>query len=379
MSELLDYVSFQRRVCENQLKSYDKILNESHPKYKLLKEEYEFYLLMENIVKSLENQNVTADQIDDATKVLQDVLNQFKSSLTGLNEAGFFDKTRNFFRGITKGHDINVLEKEKSIQNFTQIYQSFKPLALAANIIGRMFEKQSSQGDIINAQKLKPLKLGGSMGAELKNLISRAASSEQGLQKLKSSLSLVQNYGQGSTNPILDNFIPNDLIQNSIDVGLKSVEGGTHVGTYLKADMAKQPPPPPTKADSDMGEPKVPTPNDNSSLFKGMQHEPEHDVDLSDLNKQTKPGSASREKFRQIAKAAGLDDKTSSWMVKSGLAKWASENPDQFMKLAQQLISGGGTITENKNIIIKFVENSEKQKKLVTEVVNKWNKLAGIK
>lgn len=375
MSELLNYVSFQRRVCENQLKSYDKILNESHPKYKFLKEEYEFYLLMENIVKSLENKNVTADQIDTATKALQDILNQFKSSLTGLNEAGF----GKFIRGLVKGHDIDVLEKEESIQNFTKVYQSFKPLALAANIIGRMFEKQSSQGDIINAQKLKPLKLGGSMGAELKNLILRAASSEQGLQKLKSSLSLVQNYGQGSTNPILDNFIPNDLIQNSIDVGLKSVEGGTHVGTYLKADMAKQPPPPPTKIDPDMGEPKVPTPNDNSNLFKGMQREPEHDTGLSGLNKQTKSGKVSRQNFRQVAKAAGLDNETSSWMVKSGFAKWASENPDQFMKLAQQLISGGGTITENKNIIIKFVENSEKEKKLVTEVVNKWNKLAGIK
>jgi len=66
-------------------------------------------------------------------------------------------------------------------------------------------------------------------------------------------------------------------------------------------------------------------------------------------------------------------------MVKSGMAKWASENPDQFMKLAQQLMSGGGTIAENKNIIINFINNHQKEKQLVTEVVNKWNKLAGLK
>lgn len=396
MSELLDYVSFQRRVCENQLKSYNKILNESHPKYKLLKEEYEFYLLMEDIVQSLENQAVTADQIDDATQVLQNILNQFKSSLSNLNEAGMFDAIKSagksigkFARGITTGHNINDLAKEQSVKNFTQVYQSFKPLLQASNIIDGMLDKVEQQGASFSSESLKNLKLGGSMGAELKNLILKAASSDQGVQKLKSSLQIVQNYGQNSTNPVLSNFISDDLINNSIDVGIKASFGAAPLrgqGSNKQTGWMKD-------VEGELGGDKSPVvgsePSDQSqqdraafggsSMFSGIQHAPEHDVDLSDLNKQNKPGEPTRQKFRQIAKTAGVDDKTTAWMVKSGLAKWASENPDQFMKLAQQLMSGGGTIAENKNIVINFINNHQKEKQLVTEVVNKWNKLAGLK
>lgn len=396
MSEFLDYVSFQRKICENQLNSYSKILSESHPKYKLLKEEYEFYLLMEDITKSLENQGVTANQIDDATKILQNILNQFKSSLSTLNEVGAVGK---FFRGLTKGHDINVLEKEKSVQNFTQVYQSFKPLLQASNIIDGMLDKAEQQGATFNVQSLKPLKLSGSMGAELKNLILTAASSPEGIQKLKSSLQTVQNYGQASTNPILSNFISDDLIKNSIDVGIKSSFGSAQLRSQglnkptgwmkdLEGELgggkdqtmtSSQP----NQSQQSIKQSEEPNFNDGG-LFKGIQHAPEEDVDLSDLEKQTgvskeKQKKGKRTTFRASAESAGIDTQTTNWMVKNGFAKWAEANPQQLTKLAS-LISGGSSLTEaKKKLIYNFVKECEKEKQLVTEVVNKWNKLAGLK
>lgn len=383
MSELLNYVSFQRRICENQLRSYNKILNESHPKYILLKEEYNFYLLMENIVKSLENQNVTTNQIDDATKSLEDVLNQFKTSLSTINEAGIFDKTKKFFRGLTTGHDINVLEKEKSIENFTRVYQSFKPLIVTVNILDQMFQKQTS-GYEINSEKLKSLKLGGSLGNELKTLILNAASSEDKLEKLKAALPLVQNYGQGSTNPILSNFIPEDLVKNTVDVGVKAPSGAAQ----LRGHGSNKPTDDWAALNKELGGDEEPAVV-GKQTFDISQQLPTDDEEYAGsgsifgghaLPKEQTPTMKTRKalrgSFRDKATAAGIPTSTVQWMVKSGLAKWASENPDQFMNLAKQLT---GTLAENKNKIVKFIDEQNKQKQLVTEVVNKWNKLAGIK
>jgi len=411
MSELLDYVSFQRRVCENQLKSYNKILNESHPKYKLLKEEYEFYLLMENIVKSLENQNVTSDQIDDATKILQDILNQFKSSLSSLNEVdmssmwnaakGAVGKAakgvKSFVQGtVGGGHNIDDLAKEKSVQNFTQVYQSFKPLLQAANIIDGMIDKSQQQGGTFNSEILKPLKLSGSMGAELKNLILKAASNDQGIQKLKSSLEIVQNYGQSSTNPILSNFIPNDLVNNSIDVGIKSSFGSAPLRGHasnkptgwmkdVEGELGGESPVVNTEPSTQLQQDKATF--GGSSMFSGMQHEPEHDVDLSDLDnspKLNKKANVRGGTFRNVATTLEIPGPVITSMVKSGAAGWAAKNPEKFKQLADQFLQAvkNGTVTslkESNEFIAKFIENCENEKKLVTEVVNKWNKLAGIK
>lgn len=389
MNELIEHISFQRRVCENQLNAYKSIMNESHPKYKLLKEEHEFYLLMENIAKSLEDKNVTADQIDDATSVLNNVLNQFKSSLSTLNEAGFFDKAKKFVRGLTTGHDINVLEKEKSIKNFTEVYQTFKPLALAANVISRMFDKQKSQGDIINAQKLKSLKLAGPMGNELKSLILKAASSNQGLSKLQSSLPLLQNYGQGSTNPILSTFVAQDLVSNPVNIGLGYSEGGTNVGTYLKADAAK--PDLVRNADiEDVPEPASPPslPDDqkyagSSSIFGGHALK-------GPYNKETDVGSVDQKNrrmhddLRSVANGLGISKQEQDKMEKNGIFRYIKSNPDLLSQLINAYknpsSSAGPALKESgKDYLTRLVKEHKQEGTLVTEVVNKWNKLAGIK
>jgi len=397
MKQLIEHISFQRRVCENQLNAYKSIMNESHPKYKVLKEEYNFYLLMEDIAKSLKDKNVTADQIDDATTALNKVINDFKASLSTLNEAGFLDRTKKVFRGLTTGHNINDLEKEKSIETFTKVYQMFKPLVLAANVISSMIDKQGSEGYIINAEKLKPLKLFGSIGDELKPLILKAASSSQGLKKLQSSLPLLQNYGAGGTNPILTTFISQDLVNNPVNIGISVGYGGTDAGTYLRSKSSHEVPGevnPKDIKDDTQGFNKDLTPNatggtsQSPSMFGGNATNGPY----NNLNTGLKQnGSSSGDKnakmhdnLRKVANDLGISKQEQDKMEKNGIFRYIKSNPDLLSQLINAYknpsSSVGPALKESgKAYLTRLVKEHKHEGPLIIDVVNKWNKLAGLK
>ena len=403
MKQLIEHISFQRRVCENQLNAYKSIMNESHPKYKVLKEEYNFYLLMEDIAKSLKDKNVIADQIDDATATLNKAINDFKTSLSTLNEAGFFDKTKKVFRGLTTGYDINDLEKEKSIENFTKVYQIFKPLVLAANVISSMFDKQGSEGYIINAEKLKPLKLFGSIGNELKPLILKATSSSQGLKKLQSSLPLLQNYGAGATNPILTTFISQDLVSNPINVGISVGYGGTAAGTYLRSKSSHEVPGevnPANIKDDTQGFNKDLTPNatggtsqspnvfgahatngPHNNLNTGLGQNASQQNGSSSDNKNTR----THDDLRKVANGLGISKQEQDKMQKNGIFNYIKSNPDLLSQLINTYKNPSSSVgpaalkESGKAYLTRLVKEHKQEGTLMIEVVNKWNKLAGLK
>jgi hypothetical protein len=389
-NEVIEYVSFQKRVCQNQLHTYKSIISESHPKYKKLKNEYENYVLLENVVKNLENENVSIEQINNTIEILKDAIESFKNALKSqqLNEWNFFNRN----------------PKNKSISEFKKIYDIFKPIATASTIISRMVEKAKEQGFEINSKTFQNLKLSGKEGQEIKDLLVNISSleDETKLNKIKDACEIIQNtYINAGTNPILTNFIPNDLVTNPVNVGLKNIEGGTNVGTYLKADIMRKPK---SLRSFDLSQVKDYKEPDTGAAFGGQsmfamppghshQHAPLSRSDVDDTEPKTirssdldtskvpqrKLKGVNRSKFRQIASQVGMSDKDAQTMVRSGFAKWAEENPDQLKKLAD-LLSGSNVVSEARiNLIVDFVEKSKSEQKLVTEVVNKWNKLAGLK
>jgi hypothetical protein len=399
MNELIEHISFQRRICENQLNAYKSIMNESHPKYKLLKKEYEAYVLLEDISKDLEN--VDASQIEIATQILNKTIEDFKNSLTvSINEfiKQAFNKAKNIVRGLTTGHDINQLEKEKNIKDFMIAYQVFKPIATAASIIYRMAEKAESQGDIINQKTFQSLKLSGSEGNEIKQLIVNIASGQDQdkIERLKKSCQIIQNViSSASTNPVISNFISNDLVQNPINVGLKNIEGGTHVGTYLRSKSSHEVPGEVNLSDikDDDGFGKDLMPNavggdtQSQSMFgSNAANGPYNNLNTGFNQSSTRDNKSKRmhDDLRKVANDLGISKQEQDKMEKSGIFRYIKSNPD----LLSQLISAyknpssslGPAINESgKQYLVRLVKEHKQEGTLVTEVVNKWNKLAGIK
>ena len=406
MNELIEHISFQRRVCENQLNAYKSIMNESHPKYKLLKEEHEAYILLEDISKDL--QNVDPSQVEVATQILNKAIDDFKNSLTtNINEfiKQAFNKAKNVVRGLTTGHDINQLEKEKNIKEFMVAYQVFKPIATAASIIYRMAEKAESQGAVINQKTFQSLKLSGTKGNEIKQLILNIASGQdQGkIEKLKKSCQIVQNVvTSASTNPVISNFISNDLVQNPINVGLKNVEGGTHAGTYLRSKSSHEVPGevnPADIKDDTQGFNKDLTPNatggtsQSQSVFgSNATNGPYSNLNTGfNQNDSQQNGSSLDNKnkrmhddLRKVADGLGISKQEQDKMEKNGIFRYIKSNPDLLSQLINTYknpsSSAGPALKESgKDYLTRLVKEHKQEGTLMTEVVNKWNKLAGIK
>lgn len=395
-NELIELISFQKRVCENQLHSYKSIMNESHPRYILLKEEYQTYVLLENIANDLEN--VDPNQVETATQILNKAIEDFKNALknqqlneilgTIANKIGSAVKgAGKVVRGLTTGHDINTLEKEKNIKEFMTAYSVFKPLSVAVNIIDHMIEQAKTQGNDITAKSFQNLKLPGTQGQEIKKLIIGIASRGK-IDNIKNAIKIIQNVtssGSASTNPVLSNFISNDLVNNKTDVGLQYSQGAAplrgHGGsktpdwiTQQNAELDAEETPQQSKQSPTEEEPTM-----TGSLFGGHAGGPQQTQPNVKTNAATK-NPRIRSKFKQVAKQVGMSEKDAQTMIRSGFAKWAEENPNQLKQLAD-LLSGSNVVSETKriNLIVNFVEKSKSEKKLVTEVINKWNKLAGLK